>query len=98
MIIGNKYCKFCEKEKPLEEFAKSGSFIKNICRQCNNKKQRAIYSDSKKTNIYKQALSKIRECCENDSFEVSTKEWGNLVVINCDDILQIIDEVGGSDE
>lgn len=43
-----KYCKFCDKEKPIKEFCKSGSFIKNICRECHNKKQKQIYQNSKK--------------------------------------------------
>ena len=43
-----KYCKFCDKEKPIKEFCKSGSFIKNICRECQNKKQKQIYQNSKK--------------------------------------------------
>ena len=48
MIGEIKYCKFCNKEKPIEEFAKSGFAIKNICRECQNKKQAQIYRDSKK--------------------------------------------------
>lgn len=48
---------------------------------------------------YKQVLNEIRKCCENNSIEVNTREYGNLVVTNIDDILQIIDKVlGGNDE
>lgn len=47
------------------------------------------------TNL-KQALNEIRECAENNAIEVHTKEYGNLVVTNCDDILKIIDGVGGN--
>ena len=43
-----KYCKFCDKEKPIKEFCKSGGFIKNICRECQNTKQKQIYQNSKK--------------------------------------------------
>ena len=43
-----KYCKFCNKEKPIKEFIKSGFAIKNICRECQIKKQAQIYRDSKK--------------------------------------------------
>ena len=43
-----KYCKFCDKEKPKKDFCKSGSFTKNICRECQRKKQTKIYHDSKK--------------------------------------------------
>lgn len=52
-----------------------------------------------KTKELKQALNEIRECCENNAIEVSTREYGNLVVTNIDDILQIIDKyLGGNDE
>ena len=43
-----KYCKFCDKEKPIKDFAKSGFAIKNICRECQNKKNNQIYKNSKK--------------------------------------------------
>lgn len=43
-----KYCKFCDKEKPIKEFCRSGGFIKNICKECQNKKQKEIYANSKK--------------------------------------------------
>ena len=42
-----KYCKFCDKEKPIKEFCKSGGAIKNICRDCQNKKQKKQYRDAK---------------------------------------------------
>ena len=42
-----KYCKFCDKEKPIKEFCKSGGAIKNICRECQNKKQKKQYRDAK---------------------------------------------------
>lgn len=41
----------------------------------------------------KQTLDEIRKCCENDAIEVNTKEYGNLVVVNCEDILQIIEHL-----
>lgn len=47
MIGEIKYCKFCNKEKPIEEFVKSGFAIKNICRECQNKKQTQIERCSK---------------------------------------------------
>lgn len=48
--------------------------------------------------LLKKALNEIRKCCENNVIEVDTREYGNLVVINTDDILQIIDEVLGDDK
>ena len=42
-----KYCKFCDKEKPVKDFCKSGGAIKNICRECQNKKQKKQYRDAK---------------------------------------------------
>ena len=45
----------------------------------------------------KQALNEIKEICENNAIEVNTREYGNLIVTNIDDILQIIDKVGGNE-
>ena len=56
-----KYCKFCDKEKPEEDFCKSGSFIKNICRECQNKKQRQIYQDSKKTKRLELEIERLND-------------------------------------
>lgn len=49
-----KYCKFCGKEKPIKEFCKSGGFIKNICRECQSKKQKDIYSNAKQVKSLQQ--------------------------------------------
>ena len=55
-----KYCKFCDKEKPEEDFCKSGGYIKNICRDCQNKKQKKIYQDSKRTKQLEQEIERLR--------------------------------------
>lgn len=44
------------------------------------------------------ALNEIRECCEDNSIEVSTREYGNLIVTNTEDILKIIDNLGENNE
>lgn len=49
-----KYCKFCDKEKPIKDFCKSGFAIKNICKECQNKKQTQIYKNSKEVDKLKQ--------------------------------------------
>jgi hypothetical protein len=54
-----KYCKFCDKEKPEEDFCKSGGYIKNICRDCQNKKQKEIYQDSKRTKQLEQEIERL---------------------------------------
>ena len=63
-----KYCKFCDKEKPIKEFCKSGSFVKNICKECQNKKQKQIYANAKKVNekdvIINNLQSKIDKAIE----------------------------------
>ena len=51
-----KYCKFCDKEKPKNEFCKSGFAIKNICRECQNKKQKEKLNASKNWNELKKWL------------------------------------------
>ena len=43
-------------------------------------------------NIRKEAI----ECIETDSIEINTKEYGNLTVINSDDLLNILNK--GSDK
>lgn len=55
-----KYCKFCDKEKPIKEFCKSGGAIKNICRECQNKKQKKQYRDAK-------ILTELEEYVEEES-------------------------------
>lgn len=56
-----KYCKFCDKEKQEEDFCKSGGYIKNICRDCQNKKQKQMYQDSKKTKQLEQEIERQKE-------------------------------------
>lgn len=84
-----KYCKFCNKEKPIKEFVKSGFAIKNICRECQNKKQAQIYRDSKKVKELEKENQELRiqassrEEVANKYKEVIDKaieylkKWGN---------------------
>lgn len=46
----------------------------------------------------KQALNEIRKCCEDNAIEVNTHEYGNLIVTNTEDILQIIDKALGDEK
>lgn len=55
-----KYCKFCGKEKPIKDFAKSGFAIKNICRECQNKKQTQIYKNSKEVEKLEQENKQLK--------------------------------------
>lgn len=55
-----KYCKFCDKEKPIKDFAKSGFAIKNICRECQNKKNNQIYKNSKKVEKLEQENKQLK--------------------------------------
>ena len=74
-----KYCKFCDEEKPIKEFCKSGGFIKNICRECQNKKQKEIYHNSKKVKDLQQRIDKAIEYIKThkrqDDF-LELNEWG----------------------
>lgn len=63
----------------------------------NYKLQKKYNKVIKENANLKQALNEIRECCEDNAIEVNTKEYGNLVVTNIDDILQIIDKAIGDD-
>ena len=56
-----KYCKFCDKEKPIKDFVKSGFATKNICRECQNQKQTQIYKNSKKVEELQQENKQLKE-------------------------------------
>lgn len=56
-----KYCKFCDKEKPIKDFCKSGFAIKNICKECQNKKQTQIYKNSKEVDKLKQENKQLKD-------------------------------------
>lgn len=56
-----KYCKFCDKEKPIKDFVKSGFATKNICRECQNKKQTQMYRNSKKVKELQQENKQLKE-------------------------------------
>ena len=59
-----KYCKFCDKEKPIKDFVKSGFATKNICRECQNQKQTQIYKNSKKVEELQQENKQLKERIE----------------------------------
>lgn len=56
-----KYCKFCDKEKPVKDFVKSGFAIKNICRECQNQKQTKIYKNNKKVEQLQQENQQLKD-------------------------------------
>ncbi len=60
-----KYCKFCDKEKPIKDFCKSGFAIKNICKECQNKKQTQIYKNSKEVDKLKQENKQLKDNWNN---------------------------------
>lgn len=70
MIGEIKYCKFCNKEKPIEEFVKSGFAIRNICRECQNKKQTQIYRDSKKVKELEKENKELKKQIETEKEQV----------------------------
>lgn len=55
-----KYCKFCDKEKPIKDFVKSGFATKNICKECQNKKQTQIYKNSKEVDKLKHENKQLK--------------------------------------
>lgn len=59
-----KYCKFCDKEKPVKDFVKSGFAIKNICRECQNQKQTQIYKNNKKVEQLQQENQRLKAILE----------------------------------
>ena len=56
-----KYCKFCDKEKPIKDFVKSGFATKNICKECQNQKQTQIYRNSKKVKELQQENKQLKD-------------------------------------
>lgn len=82
-----KYCKFCDKEKPIKDFVKSGFAIKNICRECQNKKNNQIYKNSKKVEKLEQENKQLKEDIKNiikilekncDDLEATEEEFDSL--------------------
>ena len=67
-----KYCKFCGKEKPIKYFVKSGFCVKNICKDCNNKKQKEVYKNSKNYHKLQQENQQLKEKY-NKALEILTE-------------------------
>lgn len=96
-----KYCKFCDKEKPVKDFVKSGFAIKNICRECQNQKQTQIYKNNKKVEQLQEENKRLKDnwdelkeyvgaewyCYDNDSVEFEVAK----------DILNKMQELESSD-
>lgn len=72
-----KYCKFCGKEKPIKDFVKSGFCVKNICKDCNNKKQKDVYKNSKNYHKLQQENQQLKEQLERS--EKARKEASDVV-------------------
>ena len=56
-----KLCKYCNKEKPIKDFTKSGFSIKNICKECSNKRYKEIRENSKKYYQLQQENQQLKE-------------------------------------
>lgn len=102
-----KYCKFCDKEKPVKDFCKSGFAIKNVCKECQNKKQTQIYKNSKEVSKLQKEnkqlndnWKKIKEYIKQEGFEINTIEYGSIDVIDKYAIIEKMQELerGVSDE
>ena len=86
-----KYCKFCDKTKPKKEFCKSGGFTKNICRECQNKKQKEKYNASKNWN-------ELKKWCKQN---IENVEWTSLsedYLTGLEDTLDKMQELEGNNE
>lgn len=71
-----KYCKFCGKEKPIKDFVKSGFCVKNICKDCNNKKQKEVYKNSKNYHKLQQENQQLKEQINNLECLVESMKLG----------------------
>lgn len=99
-----KYCKFCDKEKPIKDFCKSGFAIKNICKECQNKKQTQIYKNSKEVNKLKQENKqlksqwcKLKEYLHNVDVVIDHSENYDGRFINYDELVNKMQELEESD-
>lgn len=99
-----KYCKFCDKEKPIKDFCKSGFAIKNICKECQNKKQTQIYKNSKEVNKLKQEnkqlksqWNKLKEYLHNVDVVIDHSENYDGRFINYNELVNKMQEIEGSD-
>lgn len=99
-----KYCKFCDKEKPIKDFCKSGFAIKNICKECQNKKQTQIYKNSKEVNKLKQEnkqlksqWNKLKEYLHNTDVIIDYSENYDGRFINYNELVNKMQEIEGSD-
>lgn len=99
-----KYCKFCDKEKPIKDFCKSGFAIKNICKECQNKKQTQIYKNSKEVDKLKQENKqlksqwcKLKEYLHNVGVVIDHSENYDGRFINYDELVNKMQEIEGSD-
>lgn len=87
-----KYCKFCGKEKPIKDFVKSGFCVKNICKDCNNKKQKDVYKNSKNYHKLQQENQQLKEQLEKS--EKARKEAIEYCyIINNSDYVYSQDEI-----
>jgi hypothetical protein len=99
-----KYCKFCDKEKPIKDFCKSGFAIKNICKECQNKKQTQIYKNSKEVDKLKQEnkqlksqWNKLKEYLHNVDVVIDHSENYDGRFINYNELVNKMQEIEGSD-
>ena len=77
-----KYCKFCGKEKPIKDFVKSGFCVKNICKDCNNKKQKDVYKNSKNYHKLQQENQQLKEQLEaSEKARKEAIDYINFLVI-----------------
>lgn len=86
-----KYCKFCDKEKPIKEFVKSGFAIKNICKECHNEKYKKKYKAEKNWNELKKWLED----------NVENVEWTSLsedYLTGLEDTLKKMQELESNNE
>ena len=72
-----KYCKFCDKEKPIKDFVKSGFAIKNICKECQNKKQTQIYKNNKEVDKLQQQIEEYQKALDETMSEKIDLEQEN---------------------
>lgn len=99
-----KYCKFCDKEKPIKDFVKSGFATKNICKECQNQKQTQIYRNSKKVKELQQEnkqlkdnWNKLKEYLHNVDVVIDYSENYDGRFINYDELIDKMKELEGSD-
>lgn len=79
--------KLSDKDKDTLEWILFGY---NECARLLDEKEKENQQLKKQLQQKKDIINKARECIKENSLEVNTKEYGNIIVVNSDNLLEIL--------